>query len=150
MASSMIVRDIMTANVKTVRPDTVIQEVVATMNKLNIGSVVVVQGDRPVGIITGRDLISRVVQPCLAPSALKAREVMSTPLVTIDENATVEEAVRLMAQKKIKKLPVMNADNLAGIVTFTDIAFDVPGMLSMLEEVCRPCREERRARTVAH
>ncbi len=150
MSSSMIVRDIMTENVKTVRPDTVIQEVVAFMNKLNIGSVVVVQGDRPVGIITERDLISRVVQPCLAPSALKAREVMSTPLTTIDENATVEEAVRLMAQKKIKKLPVMKGEQLGGIMTFTDIAFDVPGMLSMLEEVCRPCSEERKAKTATH
>ncbi len=148
MASSMIVRDIMTTNVKTVRPDTLIQEVIAFMNKLNIGSVVVVQGDRPVGIITERDLIYRVVQPCLAPSAVKAREVMSTPLTTIDESATIEEAVRLMAQKKIKKLPVMNNEKLAGIMTFTDIAFDVPGMLSMLEEVCRPCREERQAKTV--
>lgn len=150
MASSITVRDIMTTNVKTVRPDTVIQEVVATMNKLDIGSVIIVQGDRPVGIITKRDLISRVVQPCLAPSALTASQVMSTPLVTIDENATVEEAVRLMAGKKIKKLPIMNSGKLTGIVTFTDIAFDVPGMLTMLEEVCRPCREERQTKTATY
>ena len=98
MASSMIVRDIMTTNVKTVRPDTLIQEVIAFMNKLNIGSVVVVQGDRPVGIITERDLIYRVVQPCLARSALKP-EKYEHPLTTIDESATIEEAVRLMAQR---------------------------------------------------
>lgn len=150
MASSMIVRDIMTTNVKTVRPDTTIQEVVATMTSLDIGSVIIVQGDRPVGIITKRDLISRVVQPCLAPSSLTARQVMTGPLITIDESATVEEAVRLMARQKVKKLPVMSSGKLVGIVTFTDIAFDVPSMLSVMEEICRPCREERRARYATH
>ncbi|MEM3941825.1 MAG: CBS domain-containing protein, partial [Candidatus Bathyarchaeia archaeon] len=66
MAGVVLVRDVMTKNVKVVRPDSSVREVVATMNKFNIGSIVVVQGDRPVGIITERDILRRIVEPCLA------------------------------------------------------------------------------------
>ena len=137
MASLVLVRDIMSKNVKVVRPDTTAQEVVATMNKFNIGSIIVVQSERPVGIITLRDVVAKVVVQCLAPRALTARQIMTSPLVTISESATVEEAARLMAQKKVKTLPVMDKDKLAGVLTFTDIIFEVPNMLSLLEGLCR-------------
>ncbi|MEM2561067.1 MAG: CBS domain-containing protein, partial [Candidatus Bathyarchaeia archaeon] len=75
MAGVVLVRDVMTKNVKVVRPDSSVREVVATMNKFNIGSIVVVQGDRPVGIITERDILRRIVEPCLAPEMLTARQV---------------------------------------------------------------------------
>jgi CBS domain-containing protein len=137
MASLVLVRDIMSKNVKVVRPDTTAQEVVATMTKFNIGSIIVVQSERPVGIITLRDVVAKVVVQCLAPRALTARQIMTSPLVTINESATVEEAARLMAQKKVKTLPVMENDKLAGVLTFTDIIFEVPNMLSLLEGLCR-------------
>jgi CBS domain-containing protein len=137
MASLILVRDIMSKNAKVVRPDTTAQEVVATMNKFNISSIIVVQGERPVGIITLRDVVAKVVVQCLAPRALTARQIMTSPLVTISESATVEEAARLMAQKKVKTLPVMENDKLAGVLTFTDIIFEVPNMLSLLEGLCR-------------
>jgi CBS domain-containing protein len=138
MASMVLVRDVMTKNVKVVRPDTSVKEVVATLNKFSIGSIVVMQGDRPVGIITERDILRRQVEPCLAPETLTARHVMTSPVTTINENASIEEAAKLMAKKKIKKVPVMNNEKLVGILTFTDIAFKVPTMLSILEEIVRP------------
>ena len=67
MAGIVLVRDIMSKDVKVVRPDSSVKEVVATMNKFDIGSILVVQGKRPVGIITERDILRRIVQPCLAP-----------------------------------------------------------------------------------
>jgi CBS domain-containing protein len=138
MATIVIVRDVMSKDVKVVRPDTTMKEVVATMNKFSIGSIIVVQGGRPVGIITERDVLSRQVEPCLAPEALTARHVMTSPVVTINENASIEEAARLMAKKKAKRLPVMSDGKLVGIITYTDIVFKVPAMLSMLEELVRP------------
>jgi CBS domain-containing protein len=137
MANMVLVRDIMSKNAKVVRPDTTAQEVVATMTKFNISSIIVVQSERPVGIITLRDVVAKVVVQCLAPRALTARQIMTSPLITISESATVEEAARLMAQKKVKTLPVMNNDKLAGVLTFTDIIFEVPNMLSVLEGLCR-------------
>ena len=138
MAGIVLVRDVMAKDVRVVRPDTSIKEVVATMNKFDIGSIVVVQGDRPVGIITERDILRRLVEPCLAPETLTARQVMTSPVLTIIETASIEEAAKLMVRKRVKKLPVVNNQKLVGIVTFTDIVTKVPTMLSMLEELVRP------------
>jgi CBS domain-containing protein len=138
MATIVIVRDVMSKEVRVVRPDTTMKEVVATMNKFSIGSIVVVQGGRLVGIITERDILTRQVEPCLAPETLTAKHVMTSPVVTINENASIEEAAQLMARKKAKRLPVMSDGKLVGIITYTDIVFKVPAMLSMLEELVRP------------
>ena len=138
MAGIVLVRDIMSKDVKVVRPDSSVKEVVATMNKFDIGSILVVQGKRSVGIITERDILRRIVQPCLAPETLTARQVMTSPLLTIRETASIDEAAKLMAKEKVKKLPVMDKKKLVGIVTLTDIVTKVPTMLSILEELVRP------------
>jgi CBS domain-containing protein len=59
-------------------------------------------------------------------------------VLTISETASIEEAAKLMARKRVKRLPVMNNQKLVGIVTFTDIVTKVPTMLSILEELVRP------------
>jgi CBS domain-containing protein len=138
VASMVLIRDIMSRDVKVVRLDTTAQEIVATMNKFEISSIIVVQGERPVGIITARDILMRLVEQCLAPEVLTAKQIMTSPLITISESATIEEAAELMAKKRIKTLPVMENGKLAGIVTFTDIVFKVPALLSLLEELVRP------------
>ncbi|MEM2320005.1 MAG: CBS domain-containing protein [Candidatus Bathyarchaeia archaeon] len=141
MAGIVLVRDVMSKNVRVVRPDSSVREVVATMNKFNIGSIVVVQGERPVGIITERDILRRALEPGLALDTLTARQVMTSPVITIDENASIDEASRLMVKKGVKKLLVTkNNDELVGILTFTDIVTKVPEMLSILEELVRPHR----------
>jgi len=140
MAGIVLVRDVMSKDVKVVRPDSSVREVVATMNKFDIGSIVVVQGGRPVGIITERDILRRIVEPCLAPETLTARQVMSSPMLTINETASIDEAAKLMAKKRVKKLPVMSNEKLVGIVTLTDIVTKVPTMLSIMEELVRPYR----------
>lgn len=138
MAGIVVVRDIMSKEIKAVRPDTLVKEVVATMNKFDIGSIVVVKGDRPVGIITERDILRRIVEPCLAPETLRAREVMTSPVVSIDANTSIDEAANAMAKKGIKRLLVLEGEKLVGILTFTDIVTQVPKMLSILEELVRP------------
>jgi CBS domain-containing protein len=138
MASIVLVRDVMSKDTRVVRLDTSVKEVVATMNKFDIGSIIVVQGDRPVGIITERDIMRRLVEPCLAPETLNARQVMTSPLLTINETASIEEAAKLMARKGVKRLPVMNNGKLVGIITYTDIVSKVPTLLSILEELVRP------------
>ncbi len=138
MANIVLVRDVMSKDLKIVRLDTTIKEVVATMNKFNIGSVIVVQGERPVGIITMRDILRRLVEPCLAPETLTAKHVMTSPLLSINETASIEEAAKLMAKRRVKRLPVINDQKLMGIITFTDITSKVPTLLSILEELVRP------------
>jgi CBS domain-containing protein len=138
MAGMVLVRDVMSKDVKVVRPDSSVKEVVANMNKFNIGSIVVVQGDMPVGVISERDILRRVVEPCLSPESLTARQVMTSPVITISETASIEEAAKLMTKKKVRKIPVMKKQKLVGIVTFTDIVTKALTTLSILEELIRP------------
>lgn len=131
----VLVRDIMSKNVRVVQPNCSVKEVAANMNRFNIGSIVVVRGDKPVGVISERDILKRVVEPCLVPETVTAEQIMTSPVVTIDETATMDEAVKLMAKKKVRKIPVMNKQKLAGIVTFTDIVTKVLATFSILEEL---------------
>ena len=133
IASMILVGDIMTRDVKVVRPDSSVKEVVAVMNRFNIGSIVVVQDGRPVGVISERDILRRVVEPCLSPEALTAGQVMTSTVYTICETASMDEAAELMAEKKIRKIPVTKKGRLVGIVTYTDIVTKVLSMLSVLE-----------------
>jgi CBS domain-containing protein len=143
MAGIVLVRDIMSKDLRVVRSDTSMKEVVATMNKYDVGSIIVVQAERPIGIITERDILRRMVEDNLAPDTITARHVMTSPIITINENASIEEAARIMANKKAKRLPVMNNGKLVGILTFTDISIKVPQMLSILEELVRPQHSSR-------
>lgn len=121
MAGIVLVRDVMSKDVRVVRPDSSVKEVVATMNKFNIGSIVVVLGNRPVGIITERDILKRILELGISPEYAKAGKVMTSPVITISETASIDEAVKLMATRRVKKLPVVNNEELLGIVTMTDI-----------------------------
>lgn len=133
----MSVRDVMTKEPRVVRRDTSVQEVVATMSKFDISSIIVVQEKRPVGIITHKDIISKIVQPRIPPDAVKALEIMSTPVVTIHEDASIEEAARLMAKKRIKKLAVVRDNELMGILTSADLVRVEPTLTRLLEELIK-------------
>ena len=133
----MLVRDVMTKEPRVVRRDTIIQEVVATMSKFDISSVIVVEEKRPVGIVTHKDLISKVLQPRIPPDAVEALEVMSTPITTISEDASIEEAARLMARKNIKKLAVVRDNHLVGVITTSDLVRTQPQLTSLLDELLK-------------
>jgi CBS domain-containing protein len=139
MASNILVRDVMTKTPKVVREDTSMREVIATFSKYDINSLIVTQNDKPeklVGLITTRDALVRGFEYGLPVGAVTAQMVASSPVVCVDEQATVEEAAELMRRNKIKHLPVTSNGKLSGILSDTDIMFAVPSMLSMMEEVC--------------
>lgn len=75
-----------------------------------------------VGIITERDLVARLLTKSGAASGIKVRDAMSSPLVVVSPEATVEEAARIMAQNRVRRLPVVADKGLVGLVTVTDIA----------------------------
>lgn len=137
MSGIILVRDIMKRNVKTVRTDDSVHNAVVKMNKFRIGSVIVTNNGRPVGIITERNILMRIVEPRLDPGTVKAKNIMSSPLITIDSNAAVEEAARVMARKGIKKLPIVEKDRVVGIISTSDIVRSSPTQLGILEELLR-------------
>lgn len=139
MASNILVRDVMTKNPRIVREDTSMREIIATFSKYDINSLIVVQNDnpnKPVGVLTTRDALVRGFEYGLPVSAITAKMLASSPVVCVDNQATVEEAADLMRRNRIKHLPVTSNGRLCGILTDTDIMFAVPSMLSMMEEVC--------------
>ena len=135
MDSGLLVRDVMSKNVKTVRPNSTINEVVRKMNKFEIGSIIVADSEKPVGIITERDILRRVLEVTVAAEAMKAKEIMSSPILTIDSQATTEEAATLMNSKRIKKIPVLEDGKLIGIVTSTDIVRNEPRLVETLSKM---------------
>jgi len=141
LSENILVRDIMSSPVKAVREDTTLHEVIATLSNFDINALVVIAGDKPVGIVTTKDALVRGYEHGMPVSAIKAGMVASSPLVTIAEDASAVEAAELMRRKKIKHLPVTNDNKLVGIVSDTDIIFAMPSLLSTMEEVCRPQKQ---------
>ena len=141
LSENILVRDIMSSPVKAVREDTTLHEVIATLSNFDINALVVIAGDKPVGIVTTKDALVRGYEHGMPVSAIKAGMVASSPLVTIAEDASAVEAAELMRRKKIKHLPVTSDNKLVGIVSDTDIIFAMPSLLSTMEEVCRPQKQ---------
>ncbi len=137
MSGIILVRDIMRRNVKTVRTDDSVHAAVLKMNKFQIGSVIVTSSGRAVGIITERNILERIVEPRLDSGTIWAKDIMSAPLVTVGPNDAVEEAAKIMAQKRIKKLPVVEGDKIVGVVSTSDIVRANPTQIGILEELLR-------------
>ena len=138
MASNVLVRDIMSKDVKTVRNDTSVKEVIALMNKFDKDAILVEQSGKPTGIITVKDVLVRAVEHGVPLSTIIARMVYTNPLVTIDEEATVEEAAKLMKEWRIKHLPIVDKNGaLVGMLNDRDVIYSVPSLMSTMEEFCR-------------
>lgn len=116
----MKVKDIMTKNVKTISPNATMEEAAQEMRKNKIGCLVVVEGEKPIGIITERDLAYKIIAQGKNLET-KVKEVMSSDLKTIDKDANIKQAARLMASHVIRRLPVVEKGKLVGIVTIDDI-----------------------------
>ena len=136
MSGIILVRDIMAKNVKTVRTDDSAHDAVVKMNKFDVGSVIVTNNNRAVGIITSKNIL-RIVESRLDASTVSAKDIMSSPLITIEPDALIEDAAKLMAQKRIKKIAVMDKNKIIGIVSTSDIVKANPTQLGILQELLK-------------
>ena len=137
MSGFMIVRDVMARNIKTVKTDDTVLSAVQKMNKFDIGSVIVVSNGRPVGIITEANILRRIVEPRMDPETVWAKDIMSAPLISIEPTMALEEAAKIMAERRIKRLPVMDGDKLIGLLSSTDIVRVNPTQIAILSELLR-------------
>ena len=137
MSGILLVRDVMTPAVKTVKVTDSVMEAVRKMNKFKIGSVIVMDRERPVGIVTERDILERVVEQSVDPNLVEVKNIMSTPLITVEPEVNMEDAARLMAKKRIKKLVVVKEGRLIGVVTTMDIVRHGPKLIDLFQEMLR-------------
>ncbi len=118
-----VVADIMEKRVLVADLNSTAKECAKAMAKRGVSSAVVVQSGNALGIITERDLVSKVMSEGLDQSKVLVRDIMSTPLISIRPDASVTKAAEVMAEYRIRRLVVIDAGgNLVGIVTAGDIA----------------------------
>ena len=115
------VRDFMTTSVITIDVNKNVLEAAKLMHQQDVGDLVVMDGVEAKGIVTERDLVRRVMA-MKKPLETKVSEVMSTPLITIEENAQLRDAARLMVKYKIRRLPVTKDTVLVGLIATNDFA----------------------------
>ena len=115
------VKDVMTKTVITVESNKTVTEAAALMAENDVGNLIVMDDNTPIGIVTERDFVRRVLAKEKNPKT-KISEVMSTPLRVIDPDAPLKEAARRMMRKRIRRLAVIKDNKLVGIITATDFA----------------------------
>jgi Predicted signal-transduction protein containing cAMP-binding and CBS domains len=132
------IENVMVSDVITVEAETTVRQAVDLMNKHEIGCLIVVdEEEKPVGILTERDLLRRVLAKRKDPVRERVSQVMSKPLVTGTPHMDLEAATRLMFKKKIKKLPVVENGQLVGLVTLTDMVRVQPQIIEILKKLSR-------------
>lgn len=134
-------RELMTRDVKVITPDMTIGDAAKTMRDGNFGMMPVGENDRMIGTISDRDIVIRAVAEGMDFSA-KVRDVMSKGIAWAYEDETVEEAAKIMSERQVRRLPVVNRDKrLVGIVALGDIAVErseIEPAAEALSEISKP------------
>jgi CBS domain-containing protein len=99
-----------------------VKETAIAMDRSGHGCLLVTAGGRVIGIVTERDLVRRALTKGGTMSRSKIKNIMSAPLIVVDPDASIEQAAKVMAHHKVRRLPVVGKDGLTGLITITDIA----------------------------
>jgi CBS domain-containing protein len=131
----MLVKDVMSSPVITVEENALANRVAELMDKHDVGCIIVTtKEEKPIGVITERDLVLRVLAKNAKPDALKAEEVMTSPLITIEPDATITETARRMSRLNIGRLGVVYKGRLVGIISSKDVLGVMPELLEIIQE----------------
>jgi CBS domain-containing protein len=131
----MLVKDVMSSPVITVEENAPANRVAELMDKHAVGCIIVTtKEEKPIGVITERDLVLRVLAKNAKPDTLKAEEVMTSPLITIEPDATITETARRMSRLNIGRLGVVYKGRLVGIISSKDVLGVMPELLEIIQE----------------
>jgi len=148
LRTRMLVKDVMTSPVVTTEEEVPSNKVAHLMDENVVGCVVVTSKEgKPLGIITERDLVIRVLAKNLKPDAVSSKEIMTSPLVTIEPEATITEAAQRMSRLDIRRLGVLYKGNLVGIISAKDILNVMPELIEIIQETNRIESAETQERT---
>ncbi len=134
----MLVKDVMSSPVVTTSEEVPSNTIAKLMNDNKLGCIIVSNKDgKPLGMITERDLVVRVLAKNLKPAAVKARDIMTSPLATIDPEATISDAARRMSRLDIRRLGVIYKGDLVGLISSKDIIGVMPEFIEIIQEKSR-------------
>jgi len=137
----MKLKEIMTHDVEVIHPDDSLQTAAQKMRDRDIGFLPVCDGDRLIGTVTDRDMIVRVIAEGRDPKAMMGRNLATSPVIYCFEDQSVDEAARIMQEKQIRRLVILNRDKrLVGVVSLGDLAMNRPADQSgeVLQSVSEP------------
>lgn len=138
LRTRMLVKDAMSSPVITTDEEATTDKIAKIMDENNLGCVIVTNRDgKPLGIITERDLVIRVLAKNLQPARVKAKDIMTSPLATIEPDATITEAARRMSRLDIRRLGVVYKGDLVGLVSNKDILGIMPELIEIIQEKSR-------------
>ena len=127
------VKEIAKKPVVTIEGGRSAEDAAKLMVENNIGSIIVTENNKPVGIVTERDFLKKITAKGLKASDVSVRDIMSAPLITVDAKTTIAEAADLMARRKIRRLVVTENDEIYGIITQRDLV--------ELTRICGYCKK---------
>jgi CBS domain-containing protein len=138
LTHKMLVKEAMSSPVVTVGEEVNVVRIAQMMEESNIGAIVVTDGDdKPLGIVTERDIVIRVVARGSIPKTVKVKDIMSSPLRMVDPDMELIDAMTLMNKLNIRRLGVIYRGELVGIVTDKDILRIVPAIIEIVQERTR-------------
>ncbi|HWQ47879.1 MAG TPA: CBS domain-containing protein [Methanosarcina sp.] len=105
------------------------------------GSIIITENGKAMGIITERDFVKGIVTADRKPGEVKAREILSTPLITVEPETSIVEASEILLKANIKRLPVLENGRIIGVISNTDILMVTPGLNTILKELIDMNRE---------
>ena len=133
----IFVRDVMNSPLVSGSMEDTISDLAKKMVEFKVGSVVIIDGDKVEGLVTDGDMVKKVVSRDLKCSATRAKDVMSTPLYTIDAAKEVTEAARMMRKLGIKRLGVAHRGKVVGIISMSDVLSVTPELVDIVSEKAR-------------
>ncbi len=132
-------RDIMTGEIEVLKPTQTVLEAAKRMAELNVGAMPICDGDAIRGMVTDRDIVTKVLAQGKDPAVVTTGELQTGKPVTIGADDSIEEAMQTMADHKVRRLPVIDGHRLVGMVSQADLAKALPKEMAgeMLAEISR-------------
>ena len=141
MTTRILVRDIMNSPIISSSPDSNIKEIAEKMKTERIGSIVIFKDEEPVGIVTDWDIVTDGFSRDVPPSSIKTSEIMKK-LYTIEGEATITEAARMLRKHNIKRLGVVYKNRVVGIISSSDVISVTPELIDVISEKAALVRGE--------
>jgi len=148
MRARVPVVELMTQTPITIAPEATAADAAAVMRERDIGSLVVLEAGKPTGIVTERDLVTKVAALDKQPSRIRVKEIMTSPLIAVHPHEEVAEAAKLMSARKIRRLPVIQEGKLVGMITENDIIRVWPQLIEVTREYARAGLESQFAKGI--
>jgi len=141
MTTRVLVRDIMNSPVISASPHDTIKDIATKMKEERIGSIVIMENEKAVGIVTDWDIVSNAVIKDIKPTMVKASDIMQK-LHTIEGEEGITEAARILRQHNIKRLGVVYKNRLVGIISASDVIAVTPDLVDVISEKASLMRGE--------